>query len=309
MMKHFFSKPSILSLLVAGMTFGAAQAATNVKKLPQELEIMSNILSTSLKQQNSKKGIRFSRLDVTYLAAQGVVFDVKTNNGGFSFNFGDFLPEGFVIPEPPEAPEQTHIVINSGDIDIEFDSDEMQDMLRSAKREARKAREQLRELREDERELSWEQREYERRRRDIEFEKRHADEHQRKQLNERLRELDQDAQKLKQKQQEVSKFAAQLEQEQKQQEQKRASARQSQYKRFLASFEENIADVLCKYGAGLKALDKKEHVSFVLKDFGSAGGNSKQDRIYVFEQQDIRACVTEKIDSNKLLSRAQTYLF
>lgn len=318
-MKHFFSKSGVLTVMMAGMALAPVQAKTNVKELAQELEIMTNILSTSLKQNNSKQGIRFSRLDVTYLASQGVVFNVNTSNGGLRFNFGNFLPEGFVMPgleplkplEPLEPLTPGQIVIKNGDINIELDSDEMRDLVRNAKREARKAMEQLRELREDEREISWERREYERRRRDIEFEKRHADEKNRKRLNEMLRELDKEMLQLEQKQQEISKFAAELEQEQKQQQQKRAEAHKTQYKRFLAGFEQNIADVMCKYGAGLKALDSKEHVSFVLKNFGSAelGSHSKQDRIYVFKQQDIRACVTEKIDSNKLLTRAQTYLF
>mgnify|MGYP000076608708 CR=1 FL=1 len=77
----------------------------------------------------------------------------------------------------------------------------------------------------------------------------------------------------------------------------------------MAGFEESVGDMLCKYGAGIKALPKDENVSFVLSKFGSTDSRSKQDKIYVFQHKDIQDCVRDKIDANKLLSQANTYMF
>lgn len=303
-MKTAMIKQTVIGLMAAGLTLGSAQAVTQVDELSQELEIMTSILNTSLKQGGAGKGIQFRGLDVTYLARQGVVFEVKTSNGGLNFNFGQVFSNAFSFSSSSSSDVERDVV-------IKFDEHEIQDMVRQAKRLEERAREKLRELREDERELSWEQREFDRRRRDIEFEKRHADEKRRKKLNEKLKELDKEAQQLVSRKKEIAEFATQLETEQKQEAEKRNQAKKEQYKRFLAGFEENIASTLCKYGSGLKSLDSGENVSFVLKNFGSASGRGKnqQDKIYVFAQKDIRACVTEKIDSNKLLTNARTYMF
>lgn len=173
----------------------------------------------------------------------------------------------------------------------------------------REARDRLRELREREREFSWEKREYERRKRDLEFEKRNADQDRKKQIEQQSEELEAELAKLKSKQAEVSEYAKQLEQEQKAKNAERQAAKREEYKRFLAGFEESVGDMLCKYGAGIKALPKDENVSFVLNKFGSEGSRKKQDKIYVFQHKDIEDCVRDKITPDTLLSQSNTYMF
>ena len=240
-----------------------------------------------------------------------MVFEINTTNGGWHFDIGDMI-SGLNVPVAPIPP------INiSGDDEqfvIEFESEqEWHEMAREATEAAqdalRDAQRKLRDLREKEREYSWEEREYERRKRDLEFEKRNADQKRRAKLEERSKELEKEMKQLESKRNEVSRYAKEIEEEQKVQQEKRKEAKKAQYTRFLASFEDSIGTVLCKYGAGIKALPENENVSFILPKFGSASHSSKQDRIYVFKHKDIQSCVRDKIDTNQLLSKANTYMF
>ncbi len=308
-------KKTLLALFAATIGFGQAQAKTDLQELDKELEIMTNILQTALGQNKQREGIRFRSVSNTYLASQGIVFDINTSNGGwhFNFDFGDML-SGLpmvapVAPVPPTSGEH-----GGGNWSIEIDSDEWEEVAREAvelRREVvRETQHKLRELREREREFSWEQREYERRRRDLEFEKRNADQERLKELEQRTKELDKELEELQGKRKEVSQYAQEIEAQQKKQAEEQNAIKKKQYVRFLADFEANVADVLCKYGAGIKALPDNENVSFVLANLTSdANSQRKQDKIYVFSHKDIQSCVRDKINANDLLQKANTYLF
>ena len=296
---------------MAGMAFGSAQAKTNLQELDKELEIMTNIMQTALRQDNDRQGIRFRAIDVTYLQGQGVVFEVNTSNSRFHFDIGQML-SGLNVPVAPTPPinvsgDDQHFV-------IEFaDEQEWEELAREANEAAqdalRDAQRKLRDLREKERDYSWEEREYERRKRDLEFEKRNADEKRRKKIDEKAKELKAELKELESKRAEVQRYAKEIEDEQKLQQEKREAAKKAQYTRFLSDFEANVGDVLCKYGAGIKALPASENVSFILPKFGSASRSEKQDRIYVFKHKDIQSCVRDKITANQLLEKASTYMF
>jgi hypothetical protein len=63
-------------------------------------------------------------------------------------------------------------------------------------------------------------------------------------------------------------------------------AKNQQYIEFLNGFKDSIGNILCRYGAGIKALPVNENINFVLSNFGSvdsAGRGAKQDKIYVFK--------------------------
>ncbi|MCC2618078.1 hypothetical protein LJ739_17620 [Aestuariibacter halophilus] len=308
-MKRFMSISLAAALCSASM--GQAQAQTDLSTLHDELQIMSNIMQTALQQNNERKGIRFRSIEATYLANQGVVFDVSSAGSGFqfSFNFAEMLSD-LDVPVAPEPP--VHVGGDGNTWVIEFDEDweqQVEEVAESAREAMRETKHRLRELREREREYSWEMREYERRRRDLEFEKRSADKESRERLEQRSTELEKELSKLKAKQAEVEKYAAQIEKEQEENARKQNEAKQQAYKRYLAKFEESVADVLCKYGAGLKALPDDENVSFVLSRLGDMNGATKQDKVYVFKHKDIKACVKDSINPNQLLTKAQTYLF
>ena len=83
-------------------------AKTNLVELDKELEIMSSILHTALKQNRDSEGVRYRSLKAKYLAKQGVVFEVNSSNRishpGFDFDFNFGFGDGarFVIPDAPD---------------------------------------------------------------------------------------------------------------------------------------------------------------------------------------------------------------
>jgi hypothetical protein len=315
MSEEVVMKKTLLAIMMAGLTLSQAQAKTNLVELSNELEIMTNILQTALKQQNSNRGIRFRSIDTTYLAQQGVLFEIKTTGleSGFAFNFSGLLSGLQDMPEPPEPPEgPVSFVGNDGSWEFEIDQ-EWEEYARDAVEKVRNAMhhssDMLRELREQERELAWEQRDYSRQLRDIEFEKRNASEDQTKEIVMREKEFKEQLKELEKKKAAVAKRSEELEKQQQEQADKRNAARKKEYTRFLADFEAGVGDVLCRYGAGIKALPVEQNISFILPDFGLTDSRAKQDKVYVFKQKDIQDCVRDKIDTNKLLSRVETYLF
>ena len=304
-------KKTLLAMMFATLSVGQVSAQANLPELQNELQIMTSILQTALKQNNDPKGIRFRSIDTTYLADQGVVFDIQTSGSGgrFSFDLHEMI-SSIPLPIAPTSPggsDQNFEFVISNDF---FDEDDIDDAMEAANDAMQEASERLRELREREREFSWEQRNYERRKRDLEFEKHNADEQRRNELNRQLQELEKESKEITSKREELSKYASTLEAEQQKKLEQREAAKQQQYKRFLAGFESSIGEVLCRYGSGLKAMSDNENVNFILSNFDkNSQNNEKQDRIYVFKNKDIKNCVKEKISMDKLLSAAQSYTF
>jgi hypothetical protein len=309
-------KKTLLALTFAGLSVSPLQAksnATDIKQVRNEVGIMLNILQASLKQQNSDKNIRFRAEAVFYLANQGVVFEIDSGRHGgnfFGFDFNGLnglisnMPK---VPNPPGSKNGFEININENEIErmvmnfVEH-GDHYDDDLSD----------KMRELNEEKRELSWEKREFDRSRRDLEFEKRNADSDRRKEIEKRIIQLNKDVVKLEGKSKELEKFHADIEAERNQEMAKRQAAKQRLYKESLALFEDTVGDMLCRYGAGLRSLSDDENVTFLLSDFVDADNDSvigSHDKVYVFKHKDIQSCVTGKLNKDKLLSAAHTYLF
>ncbi|MCV2884951.1 hypothetical protein OE749_09605 [Aestuariibacter sp. AA17] len=304
-------KKRLIAGILATTLVAPSQAQTDMQALHKELKIMSNIMKTALTLDAKDKGIRMRGVEATYLADQGVVFEVTTSNGGWNFDIADLLSD-VPIPPVPDLPS-VHFITSEDEMVIDI-QEEIEDATRSAfesaRGEMRKARNKLRNLREQEREYAWEQREYDRRLRDIDFQKRSADKTHLSQLEQNEAELRQELEEIKRKREEIAKYSEQLEVEHKALNEKRIEARQQTFKAFLAKFESGIGDVLCNYGAGLKSLPKEQNVSFVLDKFGQVDDqSSRSDRIYVFKQKDINACVINRISTDELLTRATIYDF
>lgn len=302
-------KKYLAASLLSVATLTQAQAApSNLDTLDKELEIMSGVIDTALKQNNDRKGMRYRSVDTTYLSRQGVVFTVYTRNrGGFNISLGDIFSN---VPEAPMPP----VAVISGDGDFEFSvgqdwevfADEVTEQVNEAFRESNQ---QLRELRHQERELAWERREMERRKRDLEFELRQADNDREKEIRQELEEVKKDMSAFTAKEKDLEKFANELEKEQREKLNERKEAQMQAYKAFLAGFESSVGDTLCRFGAGLRGLPDKENITFVLKDFSASESQKRKDRIYVFAKANVISCVQEKTDVSKLLSSADVYEF
>ena len=303
--QRLFSRTAIVLLLTSvGMS---VQAKTDLTELASELEIMTSILQTSLRQESKDSAIRTGSIDVTYLFNQGVVFDISTTAAGRHFNFEfSSLPSVPPIPAMPiDGFEQKWVV--------EIENDEWQEVSQQAMEHAhealQEASERLRDLRERSRDYNWQIRDYERERRDLEFEMRNTDSQRKAEIQTELKELESEIKSIQLKQKEAQEFANQLEKEQKLKAAEKAKALKEQYSQFVANFENNVSTALCKYGAGIKALDLSENINFVLSNFTNSSRNSRQDRIYVFKQKDVQDCVKDKLDAKKLLSKAEIYTF
>ena len=291
----------------------ANDRAANIKEVRNEVGIMLNILQASLRQQNSDKNIRFKSHAVFYLANQGVVFEIGSDRHGsnlFGFDLSGLNDLMHNIPMVPKVAERQ--------IEIDIDESEIERMVKNIVKHGDdddyddELSDKIRDLKEEQRELSWEKREYQRSLRDLEFEKRNADKNRRKDIERQVAKLNQDVIDLEAKANSLEKFRHELHAERNQEMAKRQAVKKKLYKESLASFEDTIGDVLCRYGAGLRSLPNDENITFLLSDFIDADNDSdinSHDKVYVFTHQDVKACVTGKIDKSKLLMAAQSYLF
>ncbi len=300
------------SILVAGLltsSMSAMAASPNMAELNKELEIMSGVIDTALKQDATQNGIRYRSVETTYLAKQGVVFDVnvRSRGAGWSAQLSQILP---TMPVAPRAP----VVISNNDSDFEFEVSEeweefAEDTMERLSDVFRESSSQIRELRSQERELASEKRELERRKRDLEFELRMAGNGREKEIKEELKELDKEMNQYASREKELESHAAELEKEQNERVAKQKEAQEQAYKQFLANFEGNIGDTLCRFGAGLRSLPDDENISFVLKDFSHDSRGKDTDRIYVFSKRKVKDCLQEKINPSQLISSADIYEF
>lgn len=282
----------------------AAHGATNYQALSKELEIMNSVLNTALKQETSQQAIKFRSMQTSYLANQGVVFTLTTSGRTTRV----FFESGFPVPPPLPVPEIdfSGSGVFSEEMEIEL-QETIHEALDSVKHHFSGNRGRLQDLRSESRDLAWEAREYERRKRDLNFELRNAESSRAKELKEDLKELEKELAELGKKQADLQAYSEKIESEQKALLEKKQAESEQAKKSFLASFEEGVADTLCRFGGGLRAIPNGENVSFVLRGFNDS--QASQDKIYVFKVEDVKKCVQEKIEESKLLASAIVYDF
>lgn len=299
------------TIVGALMTSVPVSAATEeLKTLNKELEIMSGVIDTALKQSSPRKGLRYRSLDSTYLAGQGVVFSVSVRNSQSGFSLRNIFSH---VPEAPMPP----VTIIDGDSQFEVEFEEEWEVVAAEMEEAgqrlaeifHESNDQIRELRDRERELEWERRELERRTRDLEFELRQSGKERSEDIKEELKEVSNELAQLDSQEKELESYATKMEQEQQARVEAQREAQEKAYKQFLANFEGSIGDTLCRFGSGLRGLPDNEHISFVLEQFSRDDKGDMQDRIYVFSKEKVKSCVQERIDASLLLSSARVYTF
>ena len=309
-------KRLLTALLLCSSASGVAnaQSAQKYDTLSDELEIMSGVLKTSLRQNAATDSWRISQIETSYLAGQGAVFtfSVRGQSGNWVREI-ETLVEGLVGAVPPAPPAPSANSFSDVD-DIVFEAArEWEAYAEETSHRFSQAfadnNSRLRDLRNMQREIAWEAREVERELRDITFELRHADEARKKELLVQKEQSEEQFKALEAKEKSMKDELKAIEKEQTQQMEARKAQQQQAYKTFLAGFESGMSETLCRFGSGLRGLPENEHISMVLKDFEISESRERKDRIYVFTRADIVRCVQEKIDADKLLTNANVYQF
>lgn len=292
-----------------------SHAATQVSdKLKQNLEIMRDILQKSMQQQGRSSGI--GRIDLSYLAGQGVLFQTRTSGG-----FGRFFAVAPVAPLPPIPPvsvadlaavaDQANAAAQAAFAGLPVDEDQLQEFEEQAELAAEqmmeqheRLRDQSRELREQKRDLERDLRDVQREKRDVEFSGKvgKLDAEQQKQLQQLTSKEAALAKQVKDMQQKYD--AAEQEMVKKRQEQ--AKIAQQKQTELIAQVGSKFAATLCDYGASLRELKDNEFVSLQLS---TDGGRDSRDIYWVFKKADINQCISGKLGAESLLKKADYYQY
>jgi HSP20 family molecular chaperone IbpA len=304
---------STLAIAVVATSVSAEEIKQPYNKLKKQIDIMSNIISSSLTQTQGRKRNR-DNLDVdgVYLKSQGIVFEISHgrgmsrlfrkfgNDSDFSISFDGIPPIAAVAP----------IVISDGDQEqfIEMQVEHAAEVYEDVMEAFRERSDHARGLREEQRELAYETRNYARRQRDLEFEVRHADDRRKKELKEELAELASEVAKLEAKELELSVRAEKEEKSLKDKKRKQAEKVKKVKSKYYAKLDSAIAETLCDYGAGLRQLSKNEHVTFII-DMDSNNDDVQMKKIHTFSKKDIVSCVMEDKTPAQLLKAANSYYF
>jgi hypothetical protein len=278
----------------------------------KQLNIMSNIIKSSVSTQESRKGSRITGIESTYLKGQGIVFTINSSSGNNHWGNYNF---NFAMPDFPVAPIAPVVPSRSSNNDIEFENQMNKSVARTME-EASEAyehamesfehnREGYRELRDEQRDLSYELRDMAREKRDIEYKLRRADDENKKELKSELAALNQQAAKLALDEKAFKAKSDKLQKKQQAQQAQQEKARGVYYQGLKTS----LTEILCLYGNGLNALPKNEHVSIILKSAGEKDGRRYKDSILVFTKNDISDCSADKITVSKLTQKSQNYQF
>jgi len=309
--------PTALFVLTSTLATTATLAADNSEyaAMHKQLDIMSNIIKSSVSSQKGRKGSKITSIESTYLKGQGIVFTINSSSGNNrwgNFNFNFAMPDFPVVPVAPVAPVAPG---RSSNEDTEFQAQINETVARSME-EATQAyehaiesfehnREGYRELREEQRDLSYELRDVAREKRDIEYKLRRADDEDKKELQSELETLKRQTEKLAVSQKAFKERSDVLRKEQQTQKAEQEKARSTYYQGLKAS----LTETLCLYGNGLKSLPKNEHVSVILKSAGEKVDRRYKDSILVFSKKDISDCSADKITVPKLIAKSQNYQF
>jgi hypothetical protein len=300
------------ALLALTVTTVTAADNNQYAGMHKQLDIMSNIIKSSVSTQESRKGSRITGIESTYLKGQGIVFTINSSSGNNHWGNYNF---NFAMPDFPVAPIAPVVPSRSSNNDIEFENQMNKSVARTME-EASEAyehamesfehnREGYRELRDEQRDLSYELRDMAREKRDIEYKLRRADDENKKELKSELAALNQQAAKLALDEKAFKAKSDKLQKKQQAQQAQQEKARGVYYQGLKTS----LTEILCLYGNGLNALPKNEHVSIILKSAGEKDGRRYKDSILVFTKNDISDCSADKITVSKLTQKSQNYQF
>ena len=301
--------------LVLATTAQASDAS--MEKVHKEVQIMTGILQTSL-AGGAKHGAAHARVSSTYLAKQGVVFNIRMTAWGM--HVGNFsMPEVYapdigydieryvdgIIHDVNDSLDGLPYVYVDGDVRMEYLDDELMEEFdeeqmvaagEGSSSEARDLRQQRNQLRQERNQL---RQDYERAQTEFrqQIEQLSRDDSDRT-LMEQARTALEHAKKTYMAGKKVYHGkVAQLQQE-----------RQAEHERKVARLGEDTLDALCTYGTPLRSIGAKEHITLIFKDVvrDQAG---RSDLIYVIDKSELLNCQAEKISPTELLSKAESYTF
>jgi hypothetical protein len=302
----------------------SVSAASNNKSeyadMQKQLNIMSDIIKSSVGVQEGRKGSKISNIQSTYLRGQGVVFTISSGShskrwGNFNFNFT--MPDMPVMPEMPPMPVMPVASVSDHDDDgdnrySQDISERMSDAFESANRGYERAMESMersndiyRDLKNAQRDLRNEVRDLQREKRDMEYQMRRADDKSKAELGKQIERLSMREAEFEKERAKLSKKSELLRKEQMTQRTKQDKDRGIFYK----DLNQSLAETLCLYGNGLKALPENENVSLIIKSGGIKENGRYRDQVFVFSKKDISACSSDKITSAKLLINGNGYQF
>ncbi len=310
--------PIVVSLSLA-LTNNAV--ANEFDDLHKQLDIMSNIIKSSVAVQKSHKGSNITGVETTYLKGQGVVFTINSSSrsnhwGNYNFNF--VMPEIPPLPPIPPASKLSDVAAVFEDersevyIDTDDFSGNLSDVMEKAAESYERAmdslnndREMYRDLRDQQRDLSYEVRDLEREKRDIQYQMRRADKSSQAELAEQAKALEAQQAKIEKARVELEAKSAELRKQQQLQKAEQEKERTQYYQGLTTS----IVEAFCSYGNGLKAVPKNENISLIIKSGGDKVGNRFKDNIYVFSKKDITNCAIDNINAKALFEKGKGYQF
>jgi uncharacterized protein YlxW (UPF0749 family) len=305
---------TLIPCALLSVTTAYAAESNQYASMHKQLDIMSNIIKSSVSTQESRKGSRITGIESTYLKGQGIVFTINSSSGSNhwgNFNFNFSMPEIPAVPVAPVVSTRIFETDSNGELEAQINEtvarsmEEASQAYEHAMESFEHNREGYRELREEQRDLSYELRDVAREKRDTEYQLRRADDEDKKELKSELAALNKKAAKLAVSQKEFKVKRDKLQKEQNAKKVEREKARGAYYQGLKAS----LTETLCLYGNGLKALPKNEHVSVILKSAGEKSGRRYKDSILVFTKKDISDCSADKITVTKLNQKSQNYQF
>ena len=283
-----------------------------MKDMHKQLNIMSNIITSATSSKRNESEGEVNNVSSLYLYGQGVVFTISTNafsnrwgNFGFNFSMPALPPIAPIAPVSKMPPRERDQFERNIEETVENAMELASSKYEFAMEHANEDRERYRDLRDEQRDLKYQQRELERLARDLEYQSKRADADAQKELKEELQSLEKKKLEFEKSRKTIEKQVAKVRAEQQKQIADQEKKRVSYYQGLTTS----LAETLCLYGNGLRALPKEERVSLILKSGGVKEGRRYKDQIYVFNKKDISACSIDKINVEKLLAKAKKYQF
>ncbi len=324
---------TLASLSVSAKNELSEQHLNNVKR---DIKVMSTILQTTLKD---KLGRHTGQVSASYLAHQGMLFEISANNRFAAPNifiskngnvFSSNSDSAFVPPPPPKpgtppTPElerdleelveirmetentEHFFEMSHSDIeDIEFEIHQATMLAESLGGDNIKARKEMREaqneLRKKQRELSKQASKLERKARQVEREIRDAElvsDINNGESDQQIKKLEAEMQGLKTQLKNINNEMVKHQKTVREAAQKAKEQVRKQQQELAKTYAFTISELVCDFGSGLKSLKEDKFMTFYVNDASQL--------YYVFKQDDIEKCNKGKINYRALLDSAVKY--